>query len=312
MITNFRHIILSLIIGASTGWPVFTMAQDNTTNAITPITIEPLFEYPTAPEDLTNLTDKSNYLIDHFWDTLDFKSEKALDQNALNDAFRVYSVPMQWASKDNVMKSTDKILAACAKNPTLLLQFTKAAEEVLYGPRAQMWIDEIYVKYLDALVRNKKISESRKLRYERQLNQLTSSAADAVAPSFMFTDTEGKEQTYKPNGVVTVIEFGNPDCDDCRHTKLKMDTDVSFSSVVEKGLINVLFIVPDADDDWKEKIGTLPKGWKGGASEEVSDIYDIRLTPTLYVIGKSGKIIAKNIPVATAMELAKQAAAENK
>ncbi len=312
MTTNFRQIILSILISSVIAIPAYSAAQDETSTAVTPITIEPLFEYPVAPEDLTNLSDKSNYLIEHFWDSFDFKSEKAVDQNALNDAFRVYSVPMQWATKENVIKSTDKILAACAKNPTLLFQFTKAAEEVLYGPRAKMWIDEIYLKYLNALVKNKKISDSRKLRYERQLNQLTSSATDALAPKFSFTDTAGNDRTYSPNGVVTVIEFGNPECDDCRHTKLKMDTDVSFSSIVEKGLISVLFIVPDADDDWKEKIGELPKGWIGGASEDVSDIYDIRLTPTLYVIGKNGKIIAKNIPVATAMELAKQAAAESK
>ncbi|MDE5869058.1 MAG: DUF5106 domain-containing protein, partial [Muribaculaceae bacterium] len=97
------------------------------------IYIEPLFTYPVAPEDIVSLGDKSNWLMQHFWDSFDFKSKKAVDQNALNDAFSVYSHPMIWADKDVVLKSTDNLINNISKNPVLMLQFTKAAEENLYG-----------------------------------------------------------------------------------------------------------------------------------------------------------------------------------
>ncbi len=97
------------------------------------ITIEPLFEYPVAPEEIMNLTDKSNWLMHHFWDTMDFKKKGPVDQNALNDAMKVFVFPMQWAEKAEVDKAVDLLLSKIAKNPTLQLQFTKAAEETLYG-----------------------------------------------------------------------------------------------------------------------------------------------------------------------------------
>lgn len=79
----FTPLLLFLLL--STAVPSTGMAQDV-------ITIEPLFEYPTAPEELPTINEKSDYLVEHFWDRMDFKSKSTVDQNALNDAFRVYAV----------------------------------------------------------------------------------------------------------------------------------------------------------------------------------------------------------------------------
>lgn len=267
------------------------------------IYIEPLFQYPVAPEEIISLEDKSNWLMEHFWDSFDFKSKNAVDQNALNDAFNVYSHPMRWADKDVVMQSTDKLLATLSKNPVLLLQFTKAAEENLYGPRAMAYIDEVYLKYLDAIEKCKKIAPERKARYKRQNKILKNSMIGTIPPSFVFDTPTGAKETFRP-GLLTVIEFGDPDCSDCRHAKLKMDTDLRFSSLVEKGKINVLFIIPDPEDDWQNQLADYPKLWHSGASDEVSDLLDMRATPFFYVIGTDGKIIDKTDNVEKAMTTA--------
>ena len=79
-----------------------------TVNAQEVIEIEPLFEYPTAPQELPTLEEKSDYLVEHFWDQMDFKSKSTVDQNALNDAFRVFSVPLRWSAKDKAVAATQK------------------------------------------------------------------------------------------------------------------------------------------------------------------------------------------------------------
>lgn len=267
------------------------------------IYIEPLFQYPVAPEELLSLEDKSNWLMEHFWDSFDFKSKNAVDQNALNDAFNVYCHPMRWADKDVVMKSTDKLLETISKNPVLMLQFTKAAEENLYGPRAMAYIDEVYVKYLDALEKVKKISPERKSRYARQNKILKNSMIGTIPPHFTFETPTGAKETFRP-GLLTVIEFGDPDCSDCRHAKLKMDTDLRFSELVEKGKINVLFIIPDPEEGWQTQLAGYPKLWHSGASDEVSDIMDLRSTPFFYVVGTDGRIIDKTENVEKAMTTA--------
>lgn len=270
------------------------------------IEIQPLFEYPVAPEEIQSLGDKSNWLMQHFWDQMDFKKNSAVDQTALNDAFRVYTLPMQWADKVEVNKSVDNILSKISKNPTLLLQFTKAAEENLYSSRARIWIDEVYVKFLEAFLKNKKFTKTRKLRYQEQLKRITNSMIGNKAPTFNFVTPTGNPGKYEPIGVFTIIEFGDPDCDDCRHAKLKMETDMQFTSLVDRGLVNVLFIIPDPVEGWQTNIGDYPSNWIVGASDDVSDILDIRISPSFYVIDKEGNIVAKNVFVEQAKKLAMQ------
>lgn len=266
--------------------------------------IDPLFEYPVAPDEIISLADKSNWLMQHFWDKMDFKNKNAVNQSALNDAFKVYTLPMQWADKDEVDKATDKMIALLAKNPTLQLQFMKAAEECLYGPRAKVWIDEVYIKYIESFLKNKKVPDARKIRYRRQLQQLKNSLINSAPASFDFVTPTGNPGTYRPIGVFTIIEFGDPNCDDCRHSKLKMETDMRFTSLVDKGLVNVMFIVPDPIDGWQTQLGDYPSNWIVGASESVSDILDLRTTPSFYVIDTDGKILAKNVTVDDAKALA--------
>lgn len=268
------------------------------------ITIEPLFEYPMAPEEMSSLTEKTNWLMQHFWDPMNFKSKNAVDQNALNDAFSVYAVPMQWADRDEVLKSTDKIIKLIEKNPTLLLQFTKAAENSLYDPtRAKFLIDEVYLKYLEAIVKNKKIPSNRKLRYQHQLTTLSNTQEGVKAKEFDFVSPTGDKKTYRPYGIYTIIEFGNPSCTDCRHSKLKLETNAALKQLVDQGKVNILFIVPDPEDGWQTELTGYSPKWSVGASDTVADIFDLRLTPAFYIIGADDNIIAKNISVQRVIDI---------
>lgn len=270
--------------------------------------IEPLFEYPSAPEEMDGLADRSNYLMEHFWDPMNFKEKSSVDQNALNDAFMTYVAPMRFADADKVDQSVGNLLAQISKNPVLSLQFAKAAEEALYGPRANYWQDEIFLRFVDNVMRNKGIKKERKLRYERLQKQIQNTLRGTVPPGFDYRTPDGRTAHYHPNGVITVMEFGDPDCDDCRMSKLKMDTNVRFSSLVEKGKVNVLFIYPEPDEGWEAKLKDYPASWHVGASDTVADLYDLRETPSIYVIDREGKIAVKLVDVQTAMQIAAAAA----
>ncbi len=272
------------------------------------IVIEPLFEYPIAPEDMVSLQDKSDYLMEHFWDSMDLKEKTSVDQNALNDAFATYVTPMRFATETKVDESITNLLSKISNNKVLTLQFAKAAEEALYGPRANFWHDEIFLRFIDNVLHNKSIKKERKLRYERIRTQLGNTLRGTIPPEFDYTTPDGKTAHYHPNGVITVIEFGDPDCDDCRLSKLKLETDVRFNSNVDKGKVNVLFIYVDPEGDWEEKLKDYPTKWYVGASNTVADIYDLRETPSIYVIDREGKIAAKHVDVATAMQIATAAA----
>lgn len=303
----YKNIICSLSIALSLAFtPAVGNAQEvsEESGESGVIVMDPLFEYPVAPEEIEGLEGKSEWLMENFWSPMDLKRKSAVDQTKLNHAFKVYCTPMRWAQRDKVIASVDALIHTLQKNPTLLLQFTKAAEESLYGPRADFYIDEIYVKFLDALVRNKKIKTIRKARYQRQYDILSATMPGSMAPKFKFEKRDGSDAEYFPMSTFTIIEFGDPSCSDCRMSRLRMESNASLTQAVAKGKVNVLFIIPDSSDNWKEDVKDYPDNWVVGSAENVDDIYDLRLTPAFYTIGKDGKIISKNITVEEAIRQA--------
>lgn len=293
----------ALISGASVSYSQVT--NDSTAlNEPGILYVEPLFEYPIAPEELSNFTDKCDWLAENFWNPLDLKAKDAVDQNKLNDAFKVYATTCQYATKDKVTAAIDKLMKGLQKNPVLLFQMTKAAEENVYGPRAEFWIDELYAHILRSALANKKFPNGKRAKYELQLKQLDNSMIGKTPARFDFVRANGEQAQYFPMATPTIIIFGDPDCDECRMGKLRMQSNVEFSKAVTAGKINVLFIIPDPESGWQDKVADFPKNWSVGASDTVADIYDIREVPEIYVIESEGKVVNKHVGVVSAMTTA--------
>lgn len=276
--------------------------EEATETGANEIVIQSLFEYPVAPEEMETLQERTDYIMENFWNPFDFKNRNVVDQSALNHAFDVYTSSMPYASPEKVIESTEKLIKNLKKNPILSLQFAKAAEESLYGPRAKFWIDDIYIMFLKNIADNKDINVARKARYIDQLNILTKTSVDAQYPPFTYTDKSGNIISFKPSKEFTLIEFGNPDCEDCRYTKLHLDISGTISDLLNDNRLEVMFIIPDDED------GTLlamtddyPEKWTVGSSDDVMGVYDLRATPAIYILDKNGKIAAKNVSVDTAI-----------
>lgn len=307
---KYLFLIFTATAGLIIGKPAEAQNNGLQETQLTQIVVSPLFEYPVPPDNLEGLAERCNWLMDHFWDAMDFKTKNTVDQSALNHAFSVYANAMMHADVTKADESVDRLISKIAKNPVLSIQFAKAAEETVYGPRAEFWIDEVFIKFIDNVLANKSLGKDRKLRYETIRKKLASSLQGSVPSEFDYMTPEGKTAHYHPNGIITVIQFGTPDCPECRLAKLKMDTDITFSSMVEKGKINVLYINPSPAQGWQEEMKGYPANWHVGASEGVVDLYDLRIAPAIYVIDREGKIAVKNVNIETAMRIAIAAATE--
>ncbi len=289
------------------------MAQsDNTTKAAPEetaqsIIIEPLFNYPVAPDNLTDLRQRTNYLMEHFWEGMNFKSKKAVDQNALNDAFSVYTSAIPYSDKAVVDLSVNSLLKNLSKNPVLLYQFTKAAEDNLYGDRAQVWIDEVYLKFLREISKNKKISQSRKIRYADQLKRLENSIVGSKIISFGIKGVDGAAKQWTPSAPLNIIEFGSPDCEDCRRARILLDVNLPFLDLLEEGKLSMTFVVVEDDPDGllMEATKNYSGSWQVGLNPEISEIIDLRSSPSFYIVDGEGKIIAKNLDVNSLLNFVK-------
>lgn len=263
-----------------------------------PIRIPPLFEYISAPDTIADITGRSNYVITHFWDPMDF-SQNAVGQIALNHAFGVYATPMRWADKEVIDQSVKALLKKLASNPTLLLQFTKAAEYHLYSENASVWIDDYYIPFLRAITTNKKLDDNRKAKYARQFAILESCKIGDKFKGFDFEKPNGDKASFAISAPLTLIEFGNPSCNDCRMAKLRLQTNSLIEQLVDDNKLVIYFIVPDAEaeEGWDVELASYPYKWKCGAGNALDDIFDIRNSPTLYLLDEKGTILEKNQPI---------------
>ncbi|MDE6343030.1 MAG: DUF5106 domain-containing protein, partial [Muribaculaceae bacterium] len=264
--------------------------------------VEPLFEYPSAPENIETFRDKCNWLVENFWKPLNVNPKETVDQAKLSDAVKVYITACQYADKAKTVASVEKLYKSIQKNPSLLFQMTKAAEETIFGPRAEVWIDELYVEILRNALSQKKFPAQRRARYEAQLKQLENSLLGGKPASFGFVRPDGSPATYFPMSTPTLIFFGSPDCDDCRMAKLRLQSNVAFNKAINEGKINVLYIIPDADEGWEKKVSDYPSKWAVGASDTVSEVMDIRDIPDIYVIDGEGKIVSKHSSLTESMQ----------
>ncbi|MDE6271709.1 MAG: DUF5106 domain-containing protein [Muribaculaceae bacterium] len=270
------------------------------------LVITPLFEYPVAPEEMTDLQAKTGWLMDHFWDSMDFSTKQSVDQNALNDAFQVYGAAAIHAPKSKVLKSVNSLVKSIKGNPVLLLQFAKGAEEAFYGPRAVGWSDEIYMPFVEAVVADKSISDSRKIRYKAILDNMKRNAIGVKFPKLRLTLRNGRHQDFTPENEYTLIEVGNPDCDDCKFAKMKLDMASDIREMIADKKIGMVFLVADAVPEEEAEIlshfQSYPQDWLTGISYGADDLLDLRATPSFYVLGKKGEILAKNLDVDAAVE----------
>ena len=273
----------------------------NTFKSEAQIVVEPLFEYPTAPEEMESITERCDFIVTNFWNKFDFKQKSTVDQNALNDAMNVYLTSIYYGSEIVGKSEYDKLVEKVSKNPVLLTQFLKAAEENLYGNRAEFWNDSMYLKMLEAYLKNKKIPESRKSKYQKQYDALKVSQIGLPMPEFDFLDKNKEPKRYFPMSTPTLLLFGDPSQTEWRMARLKMETNLALTEALEKGKVNIIYIVSVPSETWQSEVSNYSSKWTLGQSDSIGSQIDVRVLPTLYLVGSEGNIILKNVSLEAAV-----------
>lgn len=261
---------------------------------------ETLFPYPNIPEILTNLDDRSNYLVSHFWDRCNLKSA-FYSKDRFKQAFNDYIAIAPYAHRDTMNLSIEKLIKTVSKNPENMLILGEIAQETLYGDSAQFWSDELYLPFAKAVVQTKKISKVHKARFEYHVQVLEQSQVGMPAYNLKFTNEEGQKQNLKNFNAPYILLFINEtDCDDCIMARARLATNIKIQQLIADSKLLIISINPvDADNEWKEMITKYPVSWVKGAADDVDSYFDMRMTPSIYLLDQKHTILAKNIDINT-------------
>ncbi len=256
------------------------------------------FQYPQAPENLTTLSQRANYVVEHFWDKCNLKSAFS-SRDKMTKAFRDYITYMQFAAKDTTISSINNLIKTVQKTPKNMLTLGEIAEETLYSDSAMFWSDELYLYFANAVIDTKKLSKAEKARYKHHSTILTNSMVGSKLPNFTFTTPKGDEVEFDTISAPAIILFFNDiECADCQLAKVRLATNINLNKLVEKGVIKIVTIYPgEPSKEWATEIESYPSNWIIGANENIYDMFDMRTSPTIYQLDDKHTIIAKNLNV---------------
>ena len=174
-----------------------------------------LFVYPTAPDSITHLQRRCDYIVSRFWDRCNFEVAM-LHKDKFNTAFGDWVNIMPHASADTVYNSITRLMNRFPKNPDVALQLGQMAEEWVYSDTSQIYSEDIFLPFAQAVRDHKKIGKADKARFARNAKIIESSRVGAKLPDIEFIrpdGTRGNLGEIKSGSVL--LFFNHPDCSDC-------------------------------------------------------------------------------------------------
>lgn len=260
---------------------------------------ENLFVYPTPPDTMQTLQQRSDYFISRFWDRCNFGSAMA-NPEMFNKSFGDWLSLMPHASADTVHAAVNTLLARFEKKGPETLALVNMAENWMWSDTASYQSEELYTPFLKAAVANKKISNADKARYRAQLRILESSAVGAIMPDFTFVRPDGSQGKLSDAtaGSSILIFINDPDCDDCNMARVRLSADFNTRELIDNGKLTLISITPDeATAEWREAASAYPANWLVGAMEDADALFDLRYPPVFVYLDSDRKVLAKNLSI---------------
>lgn len=263
-----------------------------------------LFAYPVAPDTISTLEGRTNYIVSRFWDNFNL-SKHIADSAAFDGAFRDYVTFFKYAHRNIVFSSIKQFMNRAQSNLANYIMIMEIAEKALYAPGAEFWSDEAYLPFAQAFVASKKVKSVHKQRYQAQIKKIEQNKTGAIAPDFSYTTPDKQKHRFSEvTGCPILLFFNDPDCLDCSIARLRLSTDVTLNKLIDAGEVKVVSIYPDSySREWADDARGYSDKWIIGASEEAGDNYDIRYSPSFYLLDKDHSIIDKNINLETVKAL---------
>jgi thiol-disulfide isomerase/thioredoxin len=254
-----------------------------------------------------------NYFKSHFWDGINFYDDRLVRTPVFENKLDKYFEQLVYPNPDSVNKEIDWMLGYASVNEEnekfLLMKFVNRYLNMKY-----MWEDAVFVhlyeKYFAqktyAWLTEKGMKTIQDRAYNLMANILGSPAADIDLP-----DTTGKNLTlYSLTSPYTIVIIWDPTCGHCKEIVPKVDSLYEHKWKVEG--VSIFAMAKETDgnkNDWlnfirQHHLGEWANVYYSKADEKArvdagipgySQLYDVLSFPTLYLLDKDKRIIAKKL-----------------
>lgn len=265
------------------------------------------------PKNKVDSTDSYSFYKSHYWDGVNFWDGRMAYTTILEEKIDKYFEQLVVPQQDSVIKELDRMLgpASISEEMTrfLLVKFVNR-----YLNQKYMWEDAVFVhlyeKYFSqktySWLTDKGMKTITDRAYSLMANIMGNPAADIELP-----DSSGKTiSLYQQDASFTIVVFWDPTCGHCKEVLPKVD---SFYLAKWKAAGMKVFAVAKETDgtkkDWtsfinEQRLQDWTHVYYSKADDKArtdagipgySQLYDVLTFPTLYLLDKDKRIIAKKL-----------------
>ncbi len=262
-------------------------------------------EIPEPPKLANGKTDSTfayRYYKAHFWDGFDFSDDRLVRTPILQRKLDRYLKELTIQTTDSLNKEADFVVGKAKANKEVL-SYTIWYITSQYELPKVMGTDGVFVHmaekyYLTGVM---PVSDSSTITNIRQkVKVLKPLLVGKTFPAISVSDTLQRPINLSAmKGDYTVMFFYDPECGHCREAAPKFKTFADANK--GKGINFVAVAVAKSPVEWKKFIREFKTyNWINGydftSRINYRDQFDVSTTPTVYVLDKDKKIIARRLP----------------
>lgn len=265
---------------------------------------------PAIPANLTTTGQRADYLALHYWDNLDFAdTQLSLDTAFMEQSFVNYVTILPYASEKSRNDAISAILSRAARENRKARDFLLyVAERYLYDPESPVYNDALYKPFAAYMltIGNSPVAHE---ACREILRDIERNAPGSKAPSFSYTDRNGTMRNFSPQDVpLTVLMFYDPDCEHCVEAVSYLSRSEKLRNAISDKKLRLIAVYPGDDAVlWRKHASMLPEEWEVGIDKEGKidgeELYQVRSTPSFYVVSADGIIQLKDQPLRTVVSV---------
>jgi hypothetical protein len=258
------------------------------------------FSLPEIPSFITDSGAKKSYMGMHFWDNYDFKDTTFIRSDAGHKIFWSYLYLLSQLPVDESAEDIGAVMEKARADSTVCMEIFTGAEQILYSPNSELRNETLYIEVLKKILSWSRLNESYKIRPRFQYKLALRNRPGEPTTDFTYTLASGRnEKLYGLRSDYVLLLFYDPECTDCKRVKKLIEKSETIDKLISGMHIKVLSVYPDKDlRKWKESKGTIPSSWIAaydkGTVIKLKNLYDIRATPTMYLLDKDKRVLLKD------------------
>jgi hypothetical protein len=273
-------------------------------------------EIPAAIRNPKNKQDSLSayrYFKDHFWDGVNFWDGRLAYTTFFEEKVDKYYSDLVIPHPDSVKKEIDHMMSFAVINAEmtklLLLKFVNR-----YLNQKYMWEDAVFVHLFEKYFAQKTypwLTEAGRKTITDRAYSLMANLMGTPASEIELPDSTGAiKKLYNQAAPYTIVAFWDPTCGHCKEVLPKLDS--MYRAKWKASGLRMYTVARETDgtkNDWtkfirEHKIGDWTNVYYSKAEEKTridagipsySQLYDVQTFPTLYLLDKDKRIVAKKL-----------------